>query len=58
MSEQSKIKVNGKEVLYPFRNLSNYKSIHAKRAASLGVGTDLQAAPTLTAARKVMAKKA
>jgi len=47
-------KVNGKEVLYPFRSLTNYKGMHYKTAKSKGVLTEFEKAGTLTQARKIL----
>jgi hypothetical protein len=51
---QSKIKINGKEVLYPFRSLSNYKEQHEKTAKERKVGDAFKAARTLTEAKKIL----
>lgn len=40
--------------LWPFRNLSNYKQMHAERARSKGVYEKFVSAPTLTAARRIL----
>lgn len=43
-----------KETWYPFRSLENYKSTQAHIAAKKGKTEQLKAAPTLTAARRIV----
>lgn len=61
MENQNPKKPNKKEepkvraTLSPFRNLANYKQMHSKRAESKGKLDAFMAAPTLTAARRLIA---
>jgi hypothetical protein len=40
--------------LSPFRNLANYKQMHAERAKDKGKYEEFMSAPNLTRARKVL----
>lgn len=41
--------------LSPFRNLANYKQMHESRAKQKGKHAEFMSAPTLTAARRLIA---
>lgn len=42
--------------LWPFKNLANYKSMHAERARSMGKYEEFMASPNLTRARRIVFK--